>query len=127
MKIEFSSQGREMLFFLVHQHGCRDVTCKQATGLRWQEAQLKIETFAQICFEKNFIRKRYIHTTKPFESVNEILWCDHFNEASLAILSHGAICFSAFYKMKFENRCQTLTLVITFGSKRVIMLLKKCF
>ena len=60
----------------------------------------------------------------PFESVNEILWCDHFNEASLVIFSHGAIYFSAFYKMKFENLCQNLTLVITFGSERVIMLLE---
>ena len=60
----------------------------------------------------------------PFESMNEILWCDHFNKAPLVILSHGAICFSAFYKMKFGNRCQNLTLVITFGSERVIMLLE---
>ena len=63
----------------------------------------------------------------PSESVNEILWCDQFNKASLAILSHGVICFSAFYKMKFANLCQNLTLLVTFGSKRVIMLLKKCF
>ena len=39
----------------------------------------------------------------PFESVNEILWCDQFNKASLAILSHGAICFSAFYLKKIET------------------------
>ena len=26
-----------------------------------------------------------------FESVDEILWCDHSNETSLAVLSHGAI------------------------------------
>ena len=26
-----------------------------------------------------------------FESVDEILWCDHSNETSLAILSHGTI------------------------------------
>ena len=58
----------------------------------------------------------------PSEPMNEILWCDHFNKASLVILSHGAICFSAFYLMKFGNRCQNLTLVITFGSERVIML-----
>ena len=48
-------------------------------------------------------------------------------KASLLILSHGAICFSSFYTMKIENLCQSLTLVITFGSKRVIMLLEKCF
>ena len=26
-----------------------------------------------------------------FESVDEILWCDHSNNASLAVLSHGTI------------------------------------
>ena len=34
-------------------------------------------------------------------SVNEILWCDHSNETSLAVLLHGTICFSIFHKMKF--------------------------
>ena len=27
-----------------------------------------------------------------FESVDEILWCDHSNETSLAVLLHGTIC-----------------------------------
>ena len=36
-----------------------------------------------------------------FESVDEIPWCDHSNETSLAVLLHGTICFSTFYKMKF--------------------------
>ena len=36
-----------------------------------------------------------------FESVDEILWCDHLNETSLAILLDGTICFSISYKMKF--------------------------
>ena len=35
------------------------------------------------------------------ESVNEILWCDHSNETSSAVLFHGTISFSIFYKMKF--------------------------
>ena len=26
-----------------------------------------------------------------FESVDEILWCDHSNETTLAVLSHGTI------------------------------------
>ena len=38
-----------------------------------------------------------------FESVDEILWCDHSNESSLPILSHDAICLSKFHKMKFGN------------------------
>ena len=37
-----------------------------------------------------------------FESVEEI----HSNETSLAVLLHGTICFSIFYKLKFE--CQIL-------------------
>ena len=36
-----------------------------------------------------------------FESVDEILWCDHSNETSSAVLLHGTICFSIFHKMKF--------------------------
>ena len=36
-----------------------------------------------------------------FESVDEILWCDHSNETFLAVLLHGSICFSIFSKMKF--------------------------
>ena len=35
-----------------------------------------------------------------FESVNEILWCDHSNETTSAVLLHGTICFSIFYKIK---------------------------
>ena len=37
----------------------------------------------------------------PFLSVDEILWCDHSNETSLAVLLHGTICFSIFYKKNF--------------------------
>ena len=36
-----------------------------------------------------------------FESVDEILWCDHSNQTSSAVLLHGSISFSTFYKMKF--------------------------
>ena len=36
-----------------------------------------------------------------FESMDEILWCDHPNENSLAVLLHGTIGFSIFFKMKF--------------------------
>ena len=35
------------------------------------------------------------------ESFNEIRWCDHSNETLSAVLLHGAICFSLFYKMTF--------------------------
>ena len=35
-----------------------------------------------------------------FESVDEILWCDHLNETSLAVLLIGTIRFYVFYKIK---------------------------
>ena len=36
-----------------------------------------------------------------FESVDEILWCDHSNEISLGVFLHSTICFAGFEKMKF--------------------------
>ena len=36
-----------------------------------------------------------------FESVNEILWCDHSNKTSSAVRLHGTISLSIFYKTKF--------------------------
>ena len=36
-----------------------------------------------------------------FESVNEILKCDHSNESYREVLSSGAVHFSLFYKLKF--------------------------
>ena len=35
-----------------------------------------------------------------FESVNDILWCDHSNGTYSAVLSHSNICFSAVYTKK---------------------------
>ena len=34
-----------------------------------------------------------------FKSVDEILWCDHSNQTSLAVLLRGTICFAIFYKI----------------------------
>ena len=35
------------------------------------------------------------------ESVDEILWCDHSNETSSAVLSRGTIYITIFYETKF--------------------------
>ena len=43
-----------------------------------------------------------VHVAPYFESVDEILWCNHSNETSLAVLSHGTIYSLAFYKKNFE-------------------------
>ena len=37
-----------------------------------------------------------------FESVDEILWCDHSNETSLGVLLHDIIYLSILYKIKFR-------------------------
>ena len=49
----------------------------------------------------------FCKVTLTFQSVDEILWCDHSNERSLPVLTHGAICFSQFWKMKFGNLVET--------------------
>ena len=47
-----------------------------------------------------------------FESVNEILWCDHSNEISSAVLLHGTICFSI-----LQNEICNLSLILnTLGN-----------
>jgi len=57
-----------------------------------------------------------------FESVDEILWCDHSNETSLAVVSHGTIYIKVFYKMvKFLDLSCIVTLG-TLGSKSVKVL-----
>jgi len=52
------------------------------------------------------------------ESVDEILWCDHSNETSPAVLSHGAITF----KYILQNDIWDLSGILilgTLGRKRV--------
>ena len=58
------------------------------------------------------------NVTLTFEYVDKILWCDHSNENSLPVLSHDAICFSKFHKIKFGNLaevCFWLNLVYILG------------
>ena len=33
---------------------------------------------------------------RTFESMDEILWCDHSNEIFLVVLSYGTFCFAEF-------------------------------
>ena len=53
-----------------------------------------------------------------FESVDEILWCDHSNETSSAELSHGIIHISGFCKNEIWDSSWILILG-TLGSERV--------
>ena len=38
-----------------------------------------------------------------FECVDEILWCDHSNEISFTVPSHGTICLAGFEKLKIVS------------------------
>ena len=46
---------------------------------------------------------RFCKVALTLKSVDQIQSCDHSNETSLVVCSHGAICFSKFCKMKFGN------------------------
>ena len=45
----------------------------------------------------------FCKVTLTLKSSDEILWCDHSNETSSVVLSHCAICFSKFHKIKLGN------------------------
>ena len=60
----------------------------------------------------------FCKVTLTFESVDEILWCDHPNESSLPVLTHGAICFSKFLQNEIWKSGRNLPLA-RFGSERV--------
>ena len=57
----------------------------------------------------------FCKVTVIFDSVDEHLCCDHSNESSLPVLTHGAIAFSKFHKMKFGRNL----LLAKFGSERI--------
>ena len=45
-------------------------------------------------------------------SVDKILWCDHSNETSSAVLFHGAISLLIFYKIKFGSFLEFCSLAL---------------
>ena len=56
-----------------------------------------------------------------FESVDEILWCDHSNEtSSIAVLSHGKLFILKHLTVRNLGFVLTSHLVSTLGSKRDI-------
>ena len=55
----------------------------------------------------------FCKVTLTFESADEILWCDHSNESSLPVLTHGAILENEI--CKFGGNLP----LATFGSGRV--------
>ena len=63
-----------------------------------------------------------------FASYDEILSSDHSNESSLPVLTHGTICFSKFYKMKFGNLikiCIWVSLALCIISERSLITISR--
>ena len=60
----------------------------------------------------------FCKATLTFESADEILWCDHSNESSLPVLSHGAIFFVKILENDIWKFGRKMPLA-TFGSERV--------
>ena len=59
--------------------------------------------------------------TLTFESAHEILWCDHSNETSLPLLTHGANYFSNLTKGNLVEICSWLNSALK-GLKKAIAL-----
>ena len=60
----------------------------------------------ELIFLRRLLPKEMTDSCKvfpTFESLNSVMWCDHSNETSSVVLSHGTICFPEFYEMKFGN------------------------
>ena len=75
--------------------------CRQNKQQLANSTSVATNSFDSLTFSlpESIMKTCYVVLT--FESVDEILWCDHSNETSSAVLLHGTICFSIFCKMKF--------------------------
>ena len=61
----------------------------------------KGQKITQLSLLESIVKTCNGNVVLTFKSVDEILWCDHLNETFLAVVFHGTICFSIFYKIKF--------------------------
>ena len=67
-----------------------------------------------LSYKANFLSLRIIQkytAILTFESVDEILWCDHSYETSLSQLSRGNVSFSVFHKLLY---CCLMWFVVDF-------------
>ena len=51
-----------------------------------------------------------LYVVLTFESVDEILWCDHSNETSSTVLSHGTTCFARSFNFWVGSQWTTETI-----------------
>ena len=57
---------------------------------------IKNETSSAYLYMLNFIYFNSTSVLVTFASLEEIRWCNHVNETSSAVLSHGTVCSSIF-------------------------------
>ena len=64
---------------------------------------LRLKMGGMVSFTLSFLESimKTCSVVLTFESVDEILWCDHSNETSLAVLLHGTICYLEFLGFYF--------------------------
>ena len=95
----------------------------------WKDIHTYIHTYIKFMYVCMYVCMSFHmvlfiwHVVLNFESVDQILWCDHSNESSLPVLTHGAGCFSKFYKMKFANLLE-ICLWLRLAVKRLIWVKK---
>ena len=70
-------------------------------GWIWMKLKKSRASFSTLSMPECLMQ--FCKVTLTFDSAVQILWCDHSNESSLPVLTHVAICFSTFHKMKFRN------------------------
>ena len=68
--------------------------------------RLSIFTLYWLASLTRLLPESVMRTTK----VDEILWCDHSNETSSAVLSHGTFYILGFYKNEIKGLCWILIL-----------------
>ena len=90
-----------------HKHsGAQTETNEQAKGyrstfIRFDSFEMYLKASLTLSLPESLME--FCKVTLTFESVDKILCCYHSNGSSLPVLTHGAVCFSKFYKMKFGN------------------------
>ena len=93
---------------MIHNSGCKiSGGCKfSLSSILNEKRELPVSIISPAPFNPFTPRVSYgdIQVILTSESVDEILWCDHSNETSSAVLSHDTFYISVFYKMKFGIR-----------------------
>ena len=96
---KFKDHHKQVLLKTFHLNGDFVWFHSWLTFCFWWSLGLLVKFLLIISLSESIMETCYAVLT--FTSVDNILWCDHSNETSSAVLLHGYICFPIFYKIKF--------------------------